>query len=83
MVTGIGLEAEEKAHTRVMILDGNGRIIAASNNVGLLKETYPLDRKSEKRGFYQKDGKLIGYSLTPGYETYKGLGWYGVIESHL
>ncbi len=22
---------------------------------------------------------MVGFALTPGYETYKGLGWYGVI----
>jgi hypothetical protein len=25
-------------------------------------------------------GRLIAFHLTPGYETYRGLGWYGVIE---
>jgi hypothetical protein len=24
-------------------------------------------------------GTVIGYALTPGYETYRGMGWYGVI----
>jgi hypothetical protein len=32
-------------------------------------------------GYYtDSDGHTVGYSLTPGYETYEGLGWYGVIE---
>jgi hypothetical protein len=22
----------------------------------------------------------VGFALTPGYETYRGLGWYGVVE---
>lgn len=31
-------------------------------------------------GSYAEDGgDLVGYALTPGYETYRGLGWYGVI----
>ena len=25
------------------------------------------------------DGTMVGWALTPGYETYAGLGWYGVI----
>jgi hypothetical protein len=81
VVTGVGLEEEEKAVARVMILDANSRVIAASNGTGILSEKYPLDRSKGDRGFYFTDEKLIAYSLTPGYETYKGLGWYGVIES--
>jgi hypothetical protein len=81
VVTGVGLEEEEKAKSRVMILDAGKRVIAASNGVGLLSETYPLDMSGGNRGYYQTEEKLIAYSLTPGYETYKGLGWYGVIES--
>lgn len=29
--------------------------------------------------YTNKNGQLIGFALTPGYETYKGLGWYGVL----
>jgi hypothetical protein len=25
------------------------------------------------------NSRMVGFSLTPGYETYAGLGWYGVI----
>jgi hypothetical protein len=28
-------------------------------------------------------GSVVGFALTPGYETYKGLGWYGVVEQKL
>ena len=27
--------------------------------------------------------RLVAFALTPGYETYRGLGWYGVIECDL
>jgi hypothetical protein len=31
-------------------------------------------------GSYLKDdGTHVGYARTPGYETYKGLGWYGMV----
>lgn len=83
VVNGVGLEEDEKAHARVLVLDADLHVIAASNGVGLLTESYPLEREAGTRGFYQKDGKLIAYSLTPGYETYRGLGWYGVIETRL
>jgi hypothetical protein len=81
VVTGVGLSSEEKAQSRVMIVDANARIIAASDGTGILQEKYPLDRSGGDRGFYERDGKLVAYALTPGYETYKGLGWYGVIET--
>jgi hypothetical protein len=29
--------------------------------------------------YRDETGSLIGFALTPGYETYRGLGWYGVI----
>jgi hypothetical protein len=83
VVNGVGLSAEEKAQSRVLMVDANQRVIAASDSKGVLNEIYPLDRSGGERGFYAKDGKLVAYALTPGYETYKGLGWYGVIESNL
>jgi hypothetical protein len=45
-----------------------------------LKETFALSASGQRRGHYQNErGGVIGYALTPGYETYKGLGWYGVL----
>ena len=33
-----------------------------------------------KAGAYRPDADtLVAYALTPGYETYEGMGWYGVI----
>jgi hypothetical protein len=81
VVTGVGLADEEKAVARVLIVDAGHRVIAASDGKGVLAERYQLDRSGGDRGFYVRDGRLIAYSLTPGYETYKGLGWYGVIET--
>lgn len=81
VVTGVGLSAEEKQQSRVLIVDAQGRIIAASDGQGILTEKYPFDRSGGERGFYTKDDRLIAYALTPGYETYRGLGWYGVIET--
>lgn len=81
VVTGVGLSEEEKQAARVMIVDANKRIIASSDGKGLLQDMFELDRSSGDRGFYTAGNKLIAYALTPGYETYKGLGWYGVIET--
>ncbi|GAA0537048.1 hypothetical protein FHS83_003400 [Rhizomicrobium palustre] len=81
VVTGVGLSDEEKEHARVLILDAKGRVIAASDGKGELTEVYALDHSGGPRNYYYKDEKLYAYALTPGYETYKGLGWYGVIET--
>jgi len=83
IVKGVGLSAEEKAQTRTMLLDGDHRVIAASDDQGLLKEVYRLDTGGRPRGYYLQDDRLVAFALTPGYETYRGLGWYGVIEYRL
>ena len=55
-------------------------MIASSDGVGLLTERLPLVVDKRTSGYYQdKSGTLVAFHVTPGYETYKGLGWYGVI----
>jgi hypothetical protein len=82
VVTGVGLTEEEKQNSRILIIDAHQRVLASSDSEGLLTEKYPLDNVVGVRGFYDKNGKVIAYALTPGYETYKGLGWYGVLETN-
>jgi hypothetical protein len=80
VVTGIRLEDQERPHTRCMLLDASGRIIAASDGRGELTEYFPLETRDRPMGHYvDRQGRLIGFALTPGYETYRGLGWYGVV----
>ncbi|CAN7615626.1 cache domain-containing protein [Phenylobacterium sp. LjRoot225] len=83
VVGGVGLSDEEKGRARALLLDGGGRVIAASDGRGVLAETYALKSEGRPRGFYVEDGRLVAYALTPGYETYAGLGWRGVIEYRL
>jgi hypothetical protein len=81
VVDGVRLTDEERSRTRSMILDCRGRIIASSDRRGILSESIPLKKGDQTRGNYvDNSGTLIGYALTPGYESYKGLGWYGVIS---
>lgn len=80
VVSGVGLSREERAASRVLLLDAAHRVIACSDGSGLLVETYPLRSNGRARGFYAEGAKTIGFALTPGYETYGGLGWFGVIE---
>jgi hypothetical protein len=76
IVQGIRVGASERA--RVLLVDSNFRVIAASDGQGLLTERLSL--QGGRNGFYHdRAGALVAYHGTPGYETYKGLGWFGVI----
>ncbi len=81
IVEGVRLTPEEKDRSRCLLINSGGRVIAASDGRGVLAETFNLRREGgQPMGTYQADqGHIVGYALTPGYETYQGLGWYGVI----
>lgn len=80
VVDTVRLTEEERATTRCLLVDRKHRVIAASDKRGVLSETYPLRTDGHTHGSYSDDkGHVVGFALTPGYETYKGLGWYGVI----
>jgi len=81
VVGGVSLSEDERRTTRVMLLDARHRVIASSDGKGVLQETYPLETEGRTRGHYARSGAMTAFALTPGYETYKGLGWYGVIEN--
>ncbi len=76
---GVRLLDSEKATTRVLLVDASGRVIAASDGKGLLHDKVRLDTRGQISGHYGESGKLVAFHRTPGYETYEGLGWYGVI----
>ncbi|OYX06499.1 MAG: chemotaxis protein [Caulobacter vibrioides] len=79
VVDGVRLTPEERERSRVMLLDERGRVLAASDGRGVLTETFPLDTSAGPMGSYADGEVTVGYARTPGYETYQGLGWYGVI----
>ncbi len=81
IVQGVRVAPEERARTRVLLVDAAQRVIAASDGAGLLRERLPFDFADPERGVVPtRDAKgLVAYHRTPGYETYRGLGWYGVI----
>lgn len=77
-----GVRVDTSDTDRVMLLDSKFRVIAASDGRGILEKRCPLKLGSGPGGNYQDtSGNLVGFHLTPGYETYRGLGWYGVIAS--
>ena len=80
IVEGLGLSEEERSRTRAMLLDASGRVIAASDGQGLLEERLALRAEDRDSGFYTiENDAIVGFALTPGYETYEGLGWYGAL----
>lgn len=82
VVEGVGLTDEERESSRVMLLDSSYRIIA-DTQVEASSQVYPLERHKEARGYYQTEKCLVSFAETPGYETYQGLGWLGVVEYSL
>jgi hypothetical protein len=81
VVHGVRLTPEERARTRCVLIDSRHRILAASDDHDVLTGTFPLQLQGQATSGYYSDraGNVIGYALTPGYETYKGLSWYGVL----
>jgi hypothetical protein len=83
VVNAVRLTEEEKKLTRCMLVDREGRIIASSDGKGILRDKFRVRKGpgAAKTDCYSNlDGSVVGYAETPGFETYAGLGWYGVIE---
>ena len=80
VIDGVRLSPEEAARSRVLLVDARGRVLAASDRQGELTETIALDRRGRRAAVGRDpDGRLVAFHLTPGYETYRGLDWAGVI----
>lgn len=81
VVEGIRLAPEEKARSRALLTDAKGLVIAASDGRGVLSEHVRLQTGGQVSGNYiDTTGQMVAFHRTPGYETYDGLGWYGVIQ---
>lgn len=79
VVDGVRLSDDERARTRCLILDGRGRVLAASDHRGVLTEVVPFMSGRRTLGSVRGTGVTTAFALTPGYETYRGLGWYGML----
>ncbi len=80
VVKGVRLSPDEAARTRVALVDANGRVIAASDRTGMPDETLHIEHAGQAAGsFHDLSGRTVAFHRTPGYETYRGLGWYGVL----
>lgn len=79
VLQGVRLTTEERAHTRCLILDSKHRIIASPQGRDIFT-SWPIETGGQSIGTYvDAQGDLVGFALTPGYETYRGLGWYGAL----
>ncbi|MCA0257670.1 MAG: methyl-accepting chemotaxis protein [Proteobacteria bacterium] len=84
IVKGVRLTEAERERTRVVIVDRSHRVIAASDGQGMLSERIMGIGDEVSNWAIDRDGKtLTAHHLTPGYETYQGLGWRGVLLQSL
>ena len=73
------LSPDEWQRSKVMLLDSNYNIIAASDGQDIMKK-YPLDVKEGRKGsYFDGSGNIVVYAKTTGYKEFDGHGWYGVI----
>jgi Methyl-accepting chemotaxis protein (MCP) signalling domain len=79
VVDRVRLLPDEREHSRCMLIDAQGKVIASTGGKGVLSEYFKLPSTTKPAGFYVDRDTIVGYALTPGYETYKGLGWWGII----
>ncbi|MGY1844485.1 methyl-accepting chemotaxis protein [Modestobacter sp. SYSU DS0875] len=79
ILDGLRLADDERARTRALLLDADGRVLAASDEQGVLTERVELQTQGAASGSYTDGEHTIGFARTPGYETYAGLGWYGLL----
>ena len=81
IVAGASIAEEDRGVTRVLLVDSDHRVLAASDGRGVLSEHIDLAPAGSAAvgSFSRRDGEMVGFARTPGYETYEGLGWYGVI----
>ena len=77
---GVRLSPEDRKRTRVLLVDAKGRVLADSSGRASLNEHIQLKTDGRDHGHYaDADGTVTAFHKTPGYETYAGMGWYGVI----
>ena len=80
IVKGVRLSPAEAPRSRVLLVDARGRVLAASDEEGELSESLTVGARGQQSGTTRDaNGTLLAFHRTPGYETYRGMGWAGVI----
>lgn len=73
------LSEDEWKRSRVILLDQSMRVIAASDNNGILLP-FMLEHNGQQKGHYfNANQELIAFARTLGYQEYDGLGWYAAV----
>jgi hypothetical protein len=81
IMKGLRLDPSERERTRCVIFSKAGIVIASSDGIGILTESLEhlegvRRAMGGEKGFcVETGGVLTAYAHTPGYETYRGLGW--------
>lgn len=81
IVEGVRVAPQDRARTRVLLVDAQHRVLAASDGRGILTDrlAFAPDARESGADRDERRGSVTAFHRTPGYETYRGLGWYGVI----
>ena len=75
----IALTPGEQARTDVMLLDGKRRVIASTDQTKLFSTFALVDGGAARGSYRDRDGALVAFAKTHGYQEYDGQGWVGVV----
>ncbi|TLX55912.1 chemotaxis protein [Stutzerimonas nosocomialis] len=85
VIQGVRLSDEERPRSRCVLIDADHRLIASSDPRAVLGDPVRIETAREQASGYRtvNQRSIQAWALTPGFETYPGMGWYGVIEQSL
>jgi len=85
VIDGVRMSDEERSRSRLMLVDANHRLIASSDPRARLGDNIAIQPKAGQQSGYRTlpNNSIQAYALTPGFETYPGMGWLGVMEQQL
>jgi hypothetical protein len=78
----IALTPAERARTEVMLLDGRQRVIASTDPQRLFA-TLAIEDTGKRGSYIDREGRLVAFARTHGYQEYDGQGWIGVVRQQL
>ena len=78
----IALTPAERARTEVMLIDGKNRVIA-STDPNRLFTTLSIEASGQRGSYLDREGHLVAFARTHGYQEYDGQGWVGVVRQRL
>lgn len=79
VLASVRIGEEEMRRSRLLLLDADQLILASSDGRGALEERLSLSLTEMEASHAGADGSLAGYARSQGFETWRGLGWYGCI----